>query len=815
MRFLGGRLIDMGGLRRLVGKVVRRRGPAPDPQLRRQQRIADAIRASGLFDADWYREQLDTPLPPGTDPVEHYVTVGSATDISPNPCFDTAWYRDSPLTPQKLDVAPFVHYVNRGAARGLPPHPMFDPEYYVEQQPAAADHPGGALGHYLEVGWRSGARPSADFDLASYRRAFGQETEAPLADFIKRTHRLMAETRGWEHLPRTSESFDHAAAEEFKARTLADYAALAEEPPLVSIVIPTKDRREGVLTAVRSVLDQTWTNWQLVVVDDGSTDGTAEALEPFLSDSRIELVRRERAGGVSVARNTGLARARGDYVAYLDSDNTWVPEFLEVMVAFVRTRGLRFGYAVSELMEDKEGGRRGYRALPFNREALRERNYIDCIVVLHERSLLDEVGMFDEQLRRNVDWDLLIRMSEATDFELAPFVATRYDVWEDRTDRITINEPLGYRHAVLGKHLVDWSAVAAGLDQRRPGSVSVVIHATGEAAPVAATVERLFAVTDAEDLEVLVIDAKTPDAEGHRLQWLAVQYPHLRVLRQTRALTPEVSRNVGAAAATGETLVFLLPDTWVEPGWLAPLTAALADGAAAAQPLVMAPDGTVWSAGVAFARGAHPHSLFRTFPADDPQVLRPRTPTALTSAMIAVRAADFAAVQGFDPLFVRDTDNPDLSLRLTRHTGRPLRYVPGSQVALTQYRKRQNREAAAAIATDNQELLTGRWQAEIRSDDTETWREAGYAVVGYDGAPPTHWGFDPSSCVSGPSVRCAGRSRSAPPTCPGARTGGTGTSPSGSRRRSSASARRWSSTPSGRGTGPPHASTTSPWCCAA
>ncbi|WP_299274905.1 glycosyltransferase family 2 protein, partial [uncultured Georgenia sp.] len=370
----------MGGLRRLVRKVVRRKAAVPDPQTRRQQRIADAIRASGLFDAEWYREQLSAPLPPGTDPVEHYVTVGSTTDISPNPCFDTEWYRQSPLTPQRLDVAPFIHYVNRGAARNLPPHPMFDPEYYLEQHPEAAEHPGGALGHYLQEGWRTGALPSADFDLASYRRVYGQETAPPLADFIKRTRRLMEETRGWEHLPRTSESFDHAAAEEFKARVLTEYAALDEEPPLVTVVIPTKDRREGVLTAVRSVLDQTWTTWQLVIVDDGSTDGTAEALAPFLSDPRIELVRRERAGGVSVARNTGLARARGDYVAYLDSDNTWVPEFLEVMVAFMRTRGLRFGYAVSELVEEKEGGRRGYRALPFNREALRERNYIDCIV---------------------------------------------------------------------------------------------------------------------------------------------------------------------------------------------------------------------------------------------------------------------------------------------------------------------------------------------------------------------------------------------------------------------------------------------------
>src|SRR5690606_41205192 len=75
-------------------------------------------------------------------------------------------------------------------------------------------------------------------------------------------------------------------------------------------------------------------------------------------------------------------------------------------------------------------------------------------------------------------WDLLIRMAEVTDFELAPFVATRYDVWEDRTDRITINEPLGYRYAVLGKHLVDWPAVEAAAAQRRPDRKSTRLNSS-------------------------------------------------------------------------------------------------------------------------------------------------------------------------------------------------------------------------------------------------------------------------------------------------------------------------------------------------
>ncbi|TDE15913.1 glycosyltransferase [Jiangella asiatica] len=731
--------LPVGRVRRLVKKVLPQ---AYVDDVARRRRIATSIRSSGLFDADWYREQLEEPIRDDVDPVDHYVTVGSATDISPNPCFVTEWYRDHPDSPKNLDVAPFIHYVNRGIARGLSPHPLFDPAFYAEAHPEAAKHRGGPLGHYLEVGWKDGVQPSAAFDVAGYRQSFGDVHGPPLADFARRTRRLMLESRGWEHLPRTAPSFDHDAADAFKQAVLAEYAQRAEEPPLVSVVIPTKDRRQGVLSAIESVLGQSYRNWQLIVVDDGSTDGTAEAIEPLLTDPRIELVRREQAGGVSVARNAGLAHARGEYVAYLDSDNTWVPEFLAVMVAFVRTRSLRFGYAVSELWEDKEDGRRGYRSLPFHREALLERNFIDCIVVMHERSLLDEVGAFDEDLRRNVDWDLFIRMSRVTDFEQAPFVATRYDAWEQRSDRITINELFGYRFVIRAKHLVDWDAVEAGLTRRGPGTVSVVIHAGEHAQTVTATVERLLEVTD-HDLEVVVVDAKTSEAEGMRLQFLPVRFPNVRILRQTQRLSTELSRSIGAAQASGETIVFMTPDTWVEPGWLEPLTGALADGAAAAQPLVLLPDGTVWAAGVAFARGAHPHNLFRRFPGDAPEVVRPSSPAGLSPAVLAVRAADFAAVRGFDPLFVNDTDNPDLSLRLARETQRPLRYVPASLVSFSTTPERSLTASATTTATDNQELFTGRWQDTVGQDDVATWRSGGYSIVGYDGEAPTHWGFDP------------------------------------------------------------------------
>lgn len=733
MRFLG-------GLRQLLSRLT---SEPKSGQIDRERRLADELRRSGLFDTDWYLSQLDTPPSHGEDPVRHYVRTGPSTGISPQACFVPEWYLSQPDCPKNLQGEAFVHYVRRGAARGISPHPLFDAKQYLSDHPDSETHPGGPLGHYLHRGWLDDARPSSRFDPSAYRRAVGDVSGPPLADFARRVGTLLRATRGHEHLPRTSVSFDHKASAIFVQDVLQRYRALAEAAPKVSIVLPTKDRAADVVDAIRSVVQQTYLQWELIVVDDGSTDSTSETVRPFLADSRIRMIRHEHPRGVAAARNAGLAQASGDYVAYLDSDNTWTSDFLQVMVAFVRTESLRFGYAVSELVEDKPNGRHGYRALAFDRQALLERNYIDCIVVLHERSLLDQVGMFDEQLRRNVDWDLFIRMAKVTDFGHAPFIATRYDAWEQRSDRITVNEPIGYRYVILAKHVVGWELAQEGLGGRAAGSVSIVIHVAGPSPHLTTTLEGLLDL-HGDEVEVLVVDAKLPDIEAMELQLLALTQPKLRVVRESKTLSAEVGRNLGACQATGELIVFLTADTFVEPGWMDSLLQPLRDGSAAAtQPLILSPDGTVWSAGIAFARGASAHNVYRGLPGDAPEVVQACSRQALSARVLAVQAEDFINVRGFEALFLNDLDNGDLSLRLGLATDRELAYVPSSLVSLLQSPTRPQARSAVASGTDNVEIFVDRWRDRIRVDADEVWSRGGYAIIGYQGNAETHLGFDP------------------------------------------------------------------------
>lgn len=186
--------------------------------------------------------------------------------------------------------------------------------------------------------------------------------------------------------------------------------------PRVSVVIPTYNSAATVKEAIESVLAQTYSNFEVVVIDDGSTDETPSVMRQF--GARIRSFRQENQG-VSAARNTGIQRSRGEYVAFLDSDDLWLPEKLAEQISWLEADpnlGLVYcdwavvsGEAVlqNSYLEDLPGAS-GY---VFDELIQSGAGFILTSGVVVRRSCLDDVGDFDKSLAIVQDCDLWLRIS--------------------------------------------------------------------------------------------------------------------------------------------------------------------------------------------------------------------------------------------------------------------------------------------------------------------------------------------------------------------------------------------------------------------
>lgn len=180
---------------------------------------------------------------------------------------------------------------------------------------------------------------------------------------------------------------------------------------MVSVIIPTYNRSRFVREAILSVLGQSACPEEVIVVDDGSDDDTASVVEEF--GQRVKLLRCAH-GGVSAARNMGIRESRGRWLAFLDSDDLWLPEKLSAQLAFVEnSRGFRI--LQTEEIWVRNGRRvnpRRYHEKPEGHcfEKLLDRCLVSPSAVMVERSLIDEVGWFDERLPACEDYDLWLRI---------------------------------------------------------------------------------------------------------------------------------------------------------------------------------------------------------------------------------------------------------------------------------------------------------------------------------------------------------------------------------------------------------------------
>ena len=220
---------------------------------------------------------------------------------------------------------------------------------------------------------------------------------------------------------------------EYSILTLSERGIpLASAAPLVSAVIPTYNYARYVAGAVESVLAQSFDDLEIVVVDDGSTDETADTLHPFLE--RIRYIHQEHRG-LAAARNTGIRVARGPYVAFLDSDDLWLPEKVSVQISRLDgdpAVGLVYGEAAlftetspgTTTLHSYWAHHPSGKILPW----LVRQNVVPSPTPMVRRQLFDQVGPFDETLSACEDWDMWIRIARVSEFAYVDRVLAKYRV---------------------------------------------------------------------------------------------------------------------------------------------------------------------------------------------------------------------------------------------------------------------------------------------------------------------------------------------------------------------------------------------------
>jgi len=197
-----------------------------------------------------------------------------------------------------------------------------------------------------------------------------------------------------------------------RAVNAAGAGRVAGGKPAVSVIVPTFNRAGFLKQALDSVRAQTWRDYELIVVDDGSTDGTAALAEAYPGARWLRLPVN---GGVSRARNRGILQARGRFICFLDSDDSWLPGKLERQMRWMRDNPQSLVCYTDEIWI-----RRGVRVNPMNKHRklsgdIFERSLALCIVspssVLMRREVFDAVGGFDEGLEVCEDYDLWLRIA--------------------------------------------------------------------------------------------------------------------------------------------------------------------------------------------------------------------------------------------------------------------------------------------------------------------------------------------------------------------------------------------------------------------
>lgn len=221
---------------------------------------------------------------------------------------------------------------------------------------------------------------------------------------------------------------------------------------LVSVIIPNYNSEKFIVETIESVLSQTYQNWELLVVDDCSTDSSVALIEGYTQrDNRIRLLRNENNKGAAYARNVGLQQAQGKWIAFLDSDDLWMPEKLERQVAFMKEKGYAFTYTDYTRIDEGSQSRDELIVGPnvISKRKMFRYNYLGCLTVMYDREYMGLLQVDERIANGRNDYALWLKASrKATCYRLAQPLS-QYRVRENSLSHGSFKKLLKYQYQLF------------------------------------------------------------------------------------------------------------------------------------------------------------------------------------------------------------------------------------------------------------------------------------------------------------------------------------------------------------------------------
>lgn len=195
---------------------------------------------------------------------------------------------------------------------------------------------------------------------------------------------------------------------------------------LVSIIMPSYNTGRFMRDTIESVLAQSYTNWELIIVDDCSTDDTDQIVEQYLTDNRITYIKNETNSGAALSRNRALREAKGKWIAFLDSDDLWEPNKLEKQISFMMNNDYHFSYTnYIEINEDsKPNGRFVTGPKRITKHSMYNYCWIGCLTVMYDAEKIGLIQIAD--IKKNNDYAMWLKVCRKANCYLLDENLARY-----------------------------------------------------------------------------------------------------------------------------------------------------------------------------------------------------------------------------------------------------------------------------------------------------------------------------------------------------------------------------------------------------